>query len=598
MEINKKAIIITSSILLGIFILLLIFSTVFGLMNEKSDKIIKGVYINNIDVSNLSEKEATEKLTTIISEKNKENIKLKYSSENYEKILDKELVNISYDIERSVEDAYSIGRYRSVLINNFNIIKTKMKKEKINMNITYNDQEIENIINTINTEIPNGIKQTDYYIDETNLIITKGKEGLAIQQEEFKNNLINLISDLKSTSNEIEIPITKKVPDAINIEKIYQEIHKEAKNAYYTEEPFQVYPHIVGVDLAISIEEAKKILEEDKEEYTIPLKITNPEITTDKLGDVAFPDLLATFSTKYNAKDVDRTTNLQIASRKINGTVIMPGETFSYNKALGERTIAAGYKEAKVYENGRVVDGLGGGICQISSTLYNSIVFANLDIVSRRNHQFVPSYVTEGRDATVVYGLQDFKFKNNRKYPVKIVSSVKGGTATVAIYGRKEEVEYKVDIKTTIVGTIPMQTEYIDDAGIELGKEVVAQQGHNGSRSETYKVLYLNGKEISRTLLSKDTYNAMKTTIKRGTKVVQNNSNQNTSNNGNNNNDNGNSNGNDDPNQNNPPDDPKQPEVDPGDNENEGEGGGPVIDEDPIKPEIPEDPEAPGEIEE
>ena len=100
----------------------------------------------------------------------------------------------------------------------------------------------------------------------------------------------------------------------------------------------------------------------------------------------------------------------------------MPSETFSYNKTLGERTIAAGYKEAKIYSNG-----LGGGICQISSTLYNAVLMSNLEIVERRNHQFVTSYLPAGRDATVVYGLTDFKFKNSRKYPVKINAGVQNG---------------------------------------------------------------------------------------------------------------------------------------------------------------------------
>ena len=109
----------------------------------------------------------------------------------------------------------------------------------------------------------------------------------------------------------------------------------------------------------------------------------------------------------------------------------MPGETFSYNKVVGARTISAGYKEAPIYLSGQVVDGLGGGICQITSTLYNAAVLANLEITQRTNHQFVPSYVRASRDATVVYGAIDFQFKNNRDYPIKLVCSVEIGRAHV-----------------------------------------------------------------------------------------------------------------------------------------------------------------------
>lgn len=264
------------------------------------------------------------------------------------------------------------------------------------------------------------------------------------------------------------------------------------------------------------MDEAKKIIEEEKNEYTIPLKITIPNITTDKLGSEAFPDLLGSYSTKYDGGNSDRTTNLRLAVGKLNGTVVNPGQTFSYNATLGERSIAAGYKEAKVYQGGKVVDGIGGGICQISSTLYNAVVYANLEVVSRRNHGFMTSYASAGRDATVVYGAIDFKFKNTRKYPIKIVGSVKNGIAKIDIYGVKEDPEYKVEFQTSVTDTIPYTVTYIDDETLPVGKEVVEQKGANGCKSVTYKVLYLNGAAVSKKMLSSDRYNAMERVIRRG----------------------------------------------------------------------------------
>ena len=161
----------------------------------------------------------------------------------------------------------------------------------------------------------------------------------------------------------------------------------------------------------------------------------------------------------------------------------MPGETFSYNKVVGERTIAAGYREAPIYVSGEVVDGLGGGICQITSTLYNAVVYANLEVTQRSNHQFVPSYVTASRDATVVYGSIDFQFKNNRNYPIKINCSVSGGVAQFQIFGMRQDDDYEVEI-----------------VSYETGRTATAIY------SEAYKVLKRDGKEISRVLLSKDTY--------------------------------------------------------------------------------------------
>ena len=193
--------------------------------------------------------------------------------------------------------------------------------------------------------------------------------------------------------------------------------------------------------------------------------------------------MLYTFSTNYAANNKNRTTNLILAANKINGTVLMPGEVFSYNKVVGARTISAGYKEAPVYVDGRVEDGLGGGICQITSTLYNAVVYANLEITQRTNHQFIPSYVTASRDATVVYGAIDFQFKNNRNYPIKLVCSVSGGIANFRIFGIKQEEDCEVQISS-----------------YETGRTSKAIY------SEAYKILKRDGKVIDKQLLSKDTY--------------------------------------------------------------------------------------------
>ena len=167
---------------------------------------------------------------------------------------------------------------------------------------------------------------------------------------------------------------------------------------------------------------------------------------------------------------------------------------------------------------GEVVDGIGGGICQISSTLYNAVLQSNMEIVERRNHQFVTSYVPAGRDATVAYGSIDFKFKNTRKYAIKIKATVSDGIATISIYGIKENDEYTVSFSTRTISTIPYTVKYVDDSTLTAGTEKVKQSGANGLITETYIIKSLNGKVVSKELLSKDTYSAMQRIILRGTK--------------------------------------------------------------------------------
>ena len=523
---NKKVIIICS--IIAIIIVIAILSTIFALINSKNEKMLNGISINGISVSGKDKDEVKEILSEKIEAKKTEDLVVKLDAKTeegaeYKGVISFEQLQLNYKLDEAIEKAYNIGRDSNIFVNNFNIVKTFFAKNNIEIPYEYNEEELNKQIDTINGQIPGAVIESSYDIDEDKkeLVITKGKEGLEVDPELLKQEVENEIKNVESGKKEINLSTKNKEPNQINLDKIYSEIHTEPQNAYYTQNPFTLYPHVDGIDFAISMEEAKKILEENKEEYIIPLKITHPEITTDKIGSEGFPDLLAEFSTNYNPGAKDRTTNLRLASNKINNTVVLPGETFSYNKVVGKRTTEAGYKEAPSYAGGKVVNDIGGGICQITSTLYNAVVLANLDIVSRSNHQFVPSYVKAGRDATVVYGAIDFKFKNTRKYHIKIKSTVSGGVARVQIYGMKEETEYEVKIETKITGSIPMKSVYEDDPTLEKGKEKVEQKGHNGTYSEAYKVVYLNGKVVSRTLLSKDKYNQMSTIIKRGTKGVE-----------------------------------------------------------------------------
>ena len=522
-ESKKKIVII--SICCAIVVILAVLSTIFALINNSSNKILNGVTMNGIEVAGKTKEEVKTMLQEKLNAKQTEDLIVKLDAQTeegaeYKGVISFEQLQLNYKLDEAVEKAYNIGRDSNIFVNNFNIIKTFFAKNNVEIPYEYSSEELTKQIDTLNGQIPGGVVESSYDIDDekAELVISKGKAGLEVDPELLKQEVENEIKNVENTEKEIKLSTKNKEPDPIDLDKIYSEIHTEPKDAYYTQNPFTLYPHVDGIDFAISMEEAKKLLEEDKEEYVIPLKITHPAVTTDKIGSEGFPDLLGEFSTTYNAGATARTTNLKLASNKINNTVVMPGETFSYNKVVGKRTVAAGYKEAPAYAGGKVVNDIGGGICQITSTLYNAVIFANLDIVSRSNHQFVPSYVKAGRDATVVYGAIDFKFKNTRKYPIRIKSSVSGGIAKIQIFGMKEETEYDVKIETKITGSIPMQTTYEDDPTLEQGKEKVVQKGHKGTYSEAYKVVYLNGKVVSRTLLSKDKYNQMSTIIKRGTK--------------------------------------------------------------------------------
>ena len=497
-------------IVLIIFIIFFIFSVIFSLLNL-SDNFISGITINDVNISKLNKEKANSMLSSLLNKKEKQEIKLIYTNdkEKYEKNLDLSILNINFNLQDTLNEAYQIGRGKNIFHNNFDIIKTFIFKKNIDLKYTLDEKMLKNIISDISSNLPGKMIQSGYYVEDDTLILTKGKSGIITDEDALRDSINTLISNLSFDEDTIQIPVKNIEPNTIDIDKIHSEIYKEAKDAYFEKEPFKVFAEIKGINF--DVEQAKKDIEEqtNNNEIRIKLNYTEPKTKLKDLKINVFPDQISTFSTRYDANNEDRSTNLNLAASKIDGTILSPGEEFSYNKIVGERSISAGYKEAKVYQNGEVVDGIGGGICQISSTLYNAVVFANLEVTERYNHQFITSYVEAGRDATVAYGTKDFKFINNRTYPIRIDVYISSGIAKVDIYGIKEKDDKKVDFEIEIVSNIPYDTKYQIDSSLPEGMEKVKQRGANGIIVNAYKLIQQNGVTISKELISKDTYKAL-----------------------------------------------------------------------------------------
>ncbi len=482
-KISTKHIFIYIGIFLAILLVLLILIIggfiLYNLKNQ--DNIAKGIYIYGIDVSELSKNEAREKIEDTFNQIQNTDITL--IAEEFETYIKPSEINLKYDIDSAINYAYSIGKGGNIFSDNYDIFDAMVNGINITPTYTLDDDSLHSILDKLSKELPNPVVESSYYVESFNLIITKGSDGEVINITSTVNNIRDKLADLSFLFNPIKLSLSAKSPAEVDLNKIYNEVHKDATDAYYTTNPYAVYPSANGVDFAITLEEAKKSLANSEKECTIPLKTLYPKVTTNMLGREAFPDLLATFSTKYATSNTNRTTNLKLAANKVNGTVLLPGETFSYNAVVGERTIAAGYKEAAIYQNGQVVDGLGGGICQISTTLFNAVLLSNLKIEELHNHMFVPSYVTAGRDATVVYGTKDFQFSNSRNHAIKIECSVSRGIVTFNIYGVKEENEYDVQISA---GITSQTSSYI--------------------KSTTYRILKQNGQTVSKERIYNCTY--------------------------------------------------------------------------------------------
>ena len=479
---NYKILAYIISFILIVFAILALIFAGFAFYNFKhKDVISKGIYIYGIDVSGLSKAEAREKISPIFEEMINKDIEL--VNDDYKTYINSSEIELKYDINSAIDYAFAIGKKGNIFSSNYAIFETMINELNITPTCWLNEDALKSLLENLSKDLPNPVVESSYYIEDSKLIITKGTPGNTVDIAQTSNDIISSIKDFSYLSNPVKLTLISSNPKEVNLDEIYKEVYKEPTNAYYTKDPFVVHPSATGIDFSISIAEAQKLLDESDSECEIKLKTTYPKITTNMIGTEAFPDLLATFTTNYATSNTDRVTNLKLAANKINGTVLLPGETFSYNGVVGQRTIAAGYKEAAIYSNGEVVMGLGGGICQISTTLFNAVLKANLKIVEVHNHQFVPSYCSQGRDATVVYGTKDFKFKNTRNYAIKLTCSVSGGVAKFNIYGVKEDPDYDVSI-------------YVN----------TTSNTSSSLKSTTYRTLKLNGKTISTEKIYSCTY--------------------------------------------------------------------------------------------
>lgn len=475
---NKKDGLIIILVLIITILVIVVFSTIFGIINMNSNKIVRGVKSNQIELADLTKEEAVEKLNSILNNNEKNVVVVKRGDVKKQIKLDD--INGKFDVEDVVNQAYNLGRENDIVKDNYNTILIMIKGENLVANFSYDDELLTKKINELSLEIPDLATDSSYIIEDNKLIIKNSKSGVAIKTDEFKQELINAFS---GNIKEFELPVEHIEKKEIDIEAIHNEIYKEAVNAYYTTNPFKVYKEEYGRDFAITLDQAKKLLNEDKIEYEIQLKNIKPSITVADLDSGAFPNVLSTFTTNYGTGDANRNANIALAAKSINSTVVMPGEVFSYNDLIGECSTKTGYKTATIYLNGKLSTGVGGGICQVSTTLYNAVLRANLEIVQRRNHSLGVTYVPAGQDAMVNIGTSDFKFKNNREYPIKVVAYVGTGSITCQIQGLKQDPEYEVKLESKTIEST--ETKY---------------------KVETYKVLYLNGKVVSRTWLSTDTY--------------------------------------------------------------------------------------------
>ena len=248
-------------------------------------------------------------------------------------------------------------------------------------------------------------------------------------------------------------------------------------------------------------------------QLTLPVQALAPRVSAADLH--AIDGLLGSYSTGY-ANTATRGSNIGLAAQRINGTVIAPGEVFSYNRTVGPRLESAGFKQAPVILHGELVPGIGGGVCQVSSTLYNAVLLSGLQVVDRSHHAFPVHYLPAGRDATVADGSIDFQFRNSTDAPVCLTASARRGRLTFGLWGRKQPGR-TYGIERENISTEPAQVDLQPDSTLWAGARRVKTRGHNGIRVTVYRVEKENGEVVRRDVISHDHYRPIPTVILVGT---------------------------------------------------------------------------------
>lgn len=324
------------------------------------------------------------------------------------------------------------------------------------------------------------------------LTLTLGMPGRHVDMEKVYNQVL----DAYSFNNMVVTVIpeeAEKLPETIDLQALYDEYFRPAADAVMDMQTFEVSHEKFGYDFDLEAAAAQLSDAVYGDTLTIPLRMTEPAVRKEALDAVLFRDELGSFETEHT-KNENRNNNLRLACEAINGLVLQPGDTFDYNKVVGKRTAERGYKEADAYSSGQTVKTLGGGICQVSSTLYYCVLVADLEVVTRKPHSFVSSYMPMGMDATVSWGGPEFRFKNSTNYPIRIEAEVSGGYVKVKLIGTDEKdyyikMEYEVTATqnpTTVTET--MTAEEAAKKGYRDGQ--VIQTAYKGYTVNTYKVKY------------------------------------------------------------------------------------------------------------
>lgn len=396
----------------------------------------------------------------------------------------------SVDSEQSAANAFAVGRTGNPFVRMWNVIKAAAGQNEAQIAATVDEDGLTKTLEDIASKALTEPVEPTWEIGTDTMTIYAGKPGVNFDSAAVEQVLDEKIRLMDFEPYEVSVELSET--PQIDIDKIAEQVIGDPVSATVSKEDGKtIIPEKVGVQF--DVEEARTIIGDGSAaSYEIPVTTTAAKVTAEKLEEVLFRDTLASCSTSLNEGNVPRTNNVRLASAAINGTILNPGEEFSYNNVVGERTTERGYQSAGAYSGNEIIDEVGGGVCQPSSTLYMAVLRADLEVTQRVNHSFTVAYTPLGEDATVSWGGPDFCFKNDTDYPIKILAEQSNGQLTMTIVGTKTS-DKTVTTRTEVIETYTPQRIEKKDNSMMVGQSRVEVSGIPGYSTRTYKIITENG---------------------------------------------------------------------------------------------------------
>ena len=453
---------------------------------KSTDTILNNVYVDGVDVGGLTVSEASSLLSSELSGNTSDAfIEISALGETYSVSLGDVL---DTDWDKSAQACYERGHGSFITCGWYWIVSLFSGTELSSAPYAAYEDQLYSALDEAGLTTATTMAESSWEVTDEALLITLGTTGQTPDIDSLCTLIFEAIEegDLESI---IECPLADDAPEDLDLDAIYEEIYTEPTNA--TLDPDNDYAIVESIDgVSFDTDSAQEAIDSAAEGETVSIELvyTEPDIDTADLEENLFADTLGTYTTSVSGTSARR-SNVKLASESCE-VILLPGETFSYNDTVGERTTARGYQAAPAYSNGETVQEVGGGICQVSSTLYVACLYANLEITERHAHSYASSYVPLGWDATVAWGGSDFKFTNNTNYPIKIEASYSSDNKlTMSIIGT-DETGYTVKIVSETYSTTAYETETIEDDTLEEGKTVVEQTGYTGYKVQTWRYVY------------------------------------------------------------------------------------------------------------